>query len=143
MSQGLYGVALAYVVCITACSISISCRSNSDADADADVLDPIAWVREMAGPDNAALWRIDRVEKGSVMAYSRSSITSLCSNKLSPKWRHLLVQQPSQPPTFSPCAPLNLPNDVDFNPAQTAAIALCMAAQDYCLVLHPSTHFIK
>ena len=90
----------------------------------------------MRGKAHSELWRIDRVEKGSVMAYSRSSIIDLCTNPLSSKWRRLLVQAPSPAPTFSPCASLSLPPDVRINTSQAAAISLCLAAQDYCLVLH-------
>ncbi len=135
---------------MTACSISISCRQNSDAnahtaadngDADACGFDAVSWARVMRGQEHSLLWRIDRVEKGSVMAYSRSSIIGLCTNPLSSKWRRLLVESPSPAPTFSPCVSSSLPPDVHINPSQAAAIALCLAAQDYCLVQHPFLRF--
>lgn len=141
--QGLYGAALAYVTGVTAGSISVCCRGNSDADAHAATaaapaaahgFDAISWAQAMRGPAHAALWRIDRVEKGSVMAYSRSSIVSLCSSPLSCKWRRLLVQSPSPAPAFSNVAVPPLPPDQHVNASQAAAIALCLAAQDYCLV---------
>jgi hypothetical protein len=148
--QGLYGAALAYVTGLTASSISVCCRGNSDADGHAAAAaapaaaygsDAISWAQAMRGPVHAALWRIDRVEKGSVMAYSRSSIVGLCSSPPSCKWRRLLVQSPSPAPAFSNCAVPPLPPDEHINPSQAAAIALCLAAQDYCLVQQPQPQF--
>ncbi len=124
--QGLYGAALAYVTGVTAGSISVCCRGNSDADAHAAAaaapaaaygFDAISWAQAMRGP-----------------AYSRSSIVGLCSSPLSCKWRRLLVQSPSPAPAFSNVAVPPLPPDQHVNPSQAAAIALCLAAQDYCLV---------
>jgi hypothetical protein len=143
--QGLYGVALAYVTSVTAHSISISCSGHSDADAESQGCDPIAWVQAVSGHATTheqpqdELYRIDRVEKGSVMAYSRSSVVNLCSSALAFKWRRLLVQSPSPAPLFaSASSSPPLPPGANINPAQASAISLCLAAQDYCLVLkHP------
>lgn len=143
--QGLYGVALAYVTSVTAHSISISCSGHSDADAESQGCDPIAWVQAVSGHATTheqpqdELYRIDRVEKGSVMAYSRSSVVNLCSSALAFKWRRLLVQSPSPAPLFaSSSSSPPLPPGANINPAQASAISLCLAAQDYCLVLkHP------
>jgi hypothetical protein len=120
---------------------------HSDADAESQGCDPIAWVQAVSGHATTheqpqdELYRIDRVEKGSVMAYSRSSIVSLCSSPLSCKWRRLLVQSPSPLPAFSNAAVPPLPPDQHVNASQAAAIALCLAAQDYCLVQQPQPQF--